>query len=350
MKSVTAPVPDISLDLALSLVAASVAPVLLLDGKLEVVAASQSFLQQFDVDPHSLPGCRLADLGHGEWDVRQLRTLMEATAYGQADINAYEIDLKPPGKPDRHLVLYARRLIHKPAQSVRLLLTVVDVTALRASDRQKDDLIQDKAMLVQEVQHRVANSLQIIASVLMQGVRAVGSDESRHHLRDAHQRIMAVAAVQRHLDGSTLGDVELRTYFTGLCRSIGDSMIKDHHQLTLSVTADGSVAPSGKSVSLGLIVTELVINAIKHAFPDHRDGTIHVDYRAHGEGWTLSVLDNGVGMPTGPGKPRAGLGTGIVKALSGQLGATIDISDAAPGTRVSIVCSPDGAALLHTGS
>ncbi|MEQ7154229.1 sensor histidine kinase [Brevundimonas aurifodinae] len=340
MTTMTAPVPDISLDLALSLVAASVAPVLLLDGELEVVAASQSFLEQFDVDPGDVPGCRLADLGGGEWNVPQLWSLLKATAYGQADIRAYEMDLKPSGKAARHLVLHARRLHHNPERGVRLLLTVADVTALRASDRQKDELIRDKAILVQEVQHRVANSLQIIASVLMQGVRKVGSDESRHHLRDAHQRILSVAAVQRHLAGSTLGDVELRTYLTDLCRSIGDSMIRDHTQLRLTVTADDSIAPSGKSVSLGLIVTELVINALKHAFPGDRDGTIAVDYRAQGDGWTLSVQDDSVGMPADLEKAKPGLGTGIIRALAGQLGATIAITDAAPGTRVSIVCDP----------
>lgn len=340
MTTATAPVPDIALDLALSLVAASVAPVLLLDGELEVVAASRSFLEQFDVDPDDVPGCRLSELGGGEWNVPQLGSLLKATGHGQADIRAYEMDLKAAGRPARRLVLHARRLNHDPDRGVRLLLTIVDVTASRASDRQKDDLIREKAMLVQEVQHRVANSLQIIASVLMQGVHQVSSDESRHHLRDAHQRILSVAAVQRHLAGSTLGDVELRTYLTDLCRSIGDSMIRDHNQLSLTVTADGSVAPSSKSVSLGLIVTELVINAIKHAFPDDRDGVIEVDYRAEGEGWILSVRDDGVGMPQSPRKVKPGLGTGIIQALAGQLGATIAITDAAPGARVSIICDP----------
>lgn len=215
---------------------------------------------------------------------------------------------------------------------------------MRVSDRRKDDLIRDKAMLVQEVQHRVANSLQIIANVLMHGVRQVGSDESRHHLRDAHQRILSVAVVQRHLAGSTLGDVELRTYFTDFCRSIGDSMIRDHNQLSLTVTADGSIAPSGKSVSLRLIVTELVINAIKHAFPGDRDGAIEVDYRAQDKGWTLNVRDDGVGMPESPKKAKPGLGTGIIQALAGQLAATIEITNATPGARVSIVCVPQSSA------
>ncbi len=337
-----APPSDISLNLALSLIAASVAPVLLLDGDLSVLAASQSFFESFDVGPEDIPGARLADLGEGEWNVPQLWSLLKATAYGQASIRAYEMDLKS-ARGARRLVVSARRLDYGDGHGVRLLLSIQDVTEARASERQKDDLIRDKAILLKEVQHRTANSLQIIASVLMQGVRKVGSDESRDHLRDAHQRIMSVAAVQRQLASSDLGDVELRGYFTDLCRSIGDSMIRDHNQLRLTVNVDDSIASSGKSVSLGLIVTELVINALKHAFPNDRDGEIHVDYRAHGDGWTLTVRDDGVGMPKGSRAAKPGLGTGIIQALANQLGAVIDMSDAKPGLRVAIVCLPQTA-------
>jgi two-component sensor histidine kinase len=333
------PPSDIALNLALSLISASVAPVLLLDGDLSVVAASKSFLETFDIGADEVPSARLADLGDGEWNVPQLWSLLKATAYGQASIRAYEMDLKTRGG-ERRLVLNAQRLDYGIGQSVRLLLSIQDVTEARANERQKDNLIREKAVLVQEVQHRVANSLQIIASVLMQGVRKVGTDESRDHLRDAHQRIMSVAAVQRQLAGSELGDVELRSYFTDLCRSIGDSMIRDHNQLTLKVTVDDSVASSGKSVSLGLIVTELVINAIKHAFPNDRDGEIAVDYRAHGDGWTLMVCDDGVGKAANPNAGKPGLGTGIVQALANQLGAVIDIAEGNPGLRISIVCAP----------
>ena len=91
------------------------------------------------------------------------------------------------------------------------------------------------------------------------------------------------------------------------------------------------------SVSLGLIVTELVINALKHAFPRHRKGAIVVDYRSDGPAWTLSVRDTGVGMPAERRAPKPGLGTGIVEALSRHLGATVRIVAAEPGTRVSIV-------------
>ncbi len=84
-----------------------------------------------------------------------------------------------------------------------------------------------------------------------------------------------------------------------------------------------------------MIVTELVINALKHAFVEGRPGTIRVDYRSSGSQWTLTVCDDGVGMPVGE-KPKPGLGTGIVEALAGQLEATVTVSDANPGTSVIV--------------
>ncbi|WP_240623223.1 sensor histidine kinase [Brevundimonas lutea] len=334
-----APPSDIATNLALSLIAASVAPVLLLDEELTIVAASVSFRDAFNVGFDDIPGARLADLGDGEWNTPQLWSLLKATAYGQASITAYEMELQSAEGP-KYLVLNAQRLDSGIGQGIRLLLSIQDVTEMRASDREKDALVRDKAILVQEMQHRIANSLQIIASVLMQSVRKVGADESRDHLLDAHQRIMSVAAVQRQLTKSTLGDVELRGYFADLCRSIGDSMIRDHNRLRLTASVDDSVANSGKAVSLGLIVTELVINALKHAFPKDREGQITVDYRAIGPGWVLTVCDDGVGMPRGAGSPKPGLGTGIITALATQLGAVIQIVDAKPGVRASITCDP----------
>ena len=189
---------------------------------------------------------------------------------------------------------------------------------------------------MQEVQHRVANSLQIIASVLMQSARRVQSEEARGHLHNAHHRVMSIAAVQRQLSTSKGGNVELRTYFTQLCESLGASMIADPDRLSIAVTVDDSAVEADVSVSLGLIVTELVINALKHAFPDQPTGRIVIDYRSTGSDWTLSVTDNGIGMPTGSDAPKAGLGTGIVEALAKNLQGEIQLSDADPGTAVTI--------------
>jgi two-component system, sensor histidine kinase PdtaS len=331
-----ASLPDIGLNLALAVIASSTAPLLLLNGDLTLVAASKSFCHAFKIDPATVADKPLRGLGAGEWDVPQLTVLLKATAAGLAEVEGYEIDLKRPGQPDRRLVLNAQKLSYGEDASVRLLVAVLDVTDARVAEKLKDDLLKDKAVLLQELQHRVANSLQIIASVLMQSARKVQSEEARSHLHDAHQRVMSVASLQHQLAASAVGDVELRPYFTALCESIGASMIRDHNQMTLDVNIDESVTTADISVSLGLIVTELVINALKHAFPGDRGGKIQVDYHAQGPSWFLSVRDNGVGMPSGNTKTKPGLGTSIVQALSAQLHAVIKVSDGKPGTSVSI--------------
>ena len=86
---------------------------------------------------------------------------------------------------------------------MRLLLAVSDVTDARLAEKLKDDLLREKAILFQELQHRVANSLQIIASVLMQSARRMQSAETTSHLYDAHSRVMSVAALQQQLAASS---------------------------------------------------------------------------------------------------------------------------------------------------
>jgi two-component sensor histidine kinase len=328
--------PVVTDSLALALVASSDAPILLLDGALTVIAASASFARAFHIEPSSAAGASLFALGEGEWDVPQLRSLLRATLSGAADVQAYEMDLRRPGSEARRLVLSAHQLDHGDAASVRLLLAVSDVTDARLAERLKDDLLREKAILFQELQHRVANSLQIIASVLMQTARRAPLTETKSYLYDAHNRVMSVATLQRQLAASSLGDVELRAYFSDLCESIGASMIPDREKLKLSVKSDPGSASADVSVSLGLIVTELVINALKHAFPDGRGGQILVGYETQGGDWTLSVKDDGVGMPTGGVPAKAGLGTSIVQALAKQLGAEVTVADTRPGTNISV--------------
>jgi two-component sensor histidine kinase len=328
------------LSLAMAVVESSNAPLLLLDADLTVLGASASFCRVFDIAPDQATGRSIGGLGHGEWNSARLASLLKATASGFASIEAYEMDLKRPDQPPRRLVLNAQKLDYADADGgdVRLLLAVSDVTDARIAEKLKDDLLREKAILLQEVQHRVANSLQIIASVLLLKARTVTSEESRLHLRDAHDRVMSVATVQQLLQ-ATPGDVEVGPYLTKLCASLGASMIRDNRPLTLRVEADVATATSQEAVSLGLIVTELVINALKHAFPGDRGGEVLVTYRKLAPGWSLSVIDNGVGRAPGPAKARGGLGTVIVASLAKQLGATVAFADAAPGMDVTLTNS-----------
>ncbi len=326
---------DVALSLTFAVVTSSPAPLLLLDGQLTVIAASTSFCDVFGADMTELTDQPLYSLGAGQWDSPELRALMTATLSDDDAPDPQGIDLKLPRQPVRHLVVQARRLSYLDLDQTRLLVAVADVTAARADAASKENALRDNGVLLQEVRHRVANSLQIIASVLLQNARKTTSDETSGHLKDAHQRVMSVAALERLLSTSEDGDIEVQAYFRSLCENISASMIGEVDQISLTVEGGEGVVEARVSVSLGLIVTELVINALKHAFPDGRPGKITVDYNFHGPNWILCVRDDGVGMPlTAP--RRTGLGTSIVGALAGQLNASVEVTLEHPGTQVSI--------------
>ena len=197
------------------------------------------------------------------------------------------------------------------------------------------------------MQHRVANSLQIIASILLLKAKAVSSDEARLHLKDAHQRVMSVAAVQQHLRVSTdIDKVEVGSYLNELCASLTGSMVSESQPIEVTVTSDSGMVASDDAVGVGLIVTELLINAIKYAFPGSPAGArITVGYKVDAPSWTLSVVDNGIGKsPSAKVAKNGGLGTVIVEALVKQLQATMAITSSADGTAVTISRHAEAAA------
>lgn len=326
---------DVAHSLTLAIVTSSPAPLLLLDGELTIIAASSYFCSGFGADATQLTGQPLYALDDGKWDTPQLRSLMATTLAGVGAADAHNIDLLRTRRSVRHLIVQAIQLDYLDLEQTRILVTVSDVTQARADATLKEEAASKNSVLLQEVRHRVANSLQIIASVLLRNARSTTSEETRGHLENAHHRVMSVAALERLLSTSEAGNIEVHAYFTLLCESISASMIDDVDQISLVVEGGDAVVEARVSASLGLIVTELVINALKHAFPDGRPGKITIGYKPYGPNWVLYVRDDGVGTPLTP-PVRTGLGASIVAALARQLHAVVEITPGQPGTRVSI--------------
>jgi two-component sensor histidine kinase len=312
-------------------------PVLVLDKELRVVAASRSFYSSFKVNPEDTQGRLLYALGDGQWDIPKLRVLLEKIIPERGVMEGYEVEHEFPGLGQRTMCLNARQVFYEGGAGTTILLGMEDVTAQRILEREKDELLRQKDVLLEELQHRIANSLQIIASIILLKAKRVDSEETRVHLQDAHKRVMSVAAVQQQLHASAGGGpVEMVPYLSRLCETLATSMIEDNRPIKL--IGDGGTATTREAESLGLITTELVMNALKHAFSvDRIDGQITVAYDVNGTNWKLSIVDNGVGKPDGVfAQPKTGLGTGIVKALAQQLGAKVETLAGPEGTIVSI--------------
>jgi two-component sensor histidine kinase len=312
-------------------------PLIVLDKDLRVVAASRSFYVKFSIDPRDTQGKRFYELGDREWDIPKLRMLLEEIIPNQSPMDEYEVEHDFPRIGRRVMLLNACIVQYEKAHT-NILLGIEDITAQRNLERVKDDLVRQKDVLLDELQHRVANSLQIIASIIMMKAKSVESEETRRHLRDAHTRVISVAAVQEHLHASAdIGSMEMQPYLTKLCEALAHSMIGED-PISLRVLGQGGRASCRDAESLGLIVTELVINSLKHAFKaGTKDGQIAVTYEVSGTDWKLSVVDNGVGKPDGVfAQPKSGLGTGIVKALAKQLDSQVVILSGPEGTTVSV--------------
>jgi chemotaxis protein methyltransferase CheR len=169
--------------------------------------------------------------------------------------------------------------------------------------------------------------------------RTVQSNDTRLHLQDVHKRVILIATVQRQLSTAGLSDeIELGPYLSTLCEGLKSSMVASDRTIDIKASAAAGAVKSAEAVSFGLIVTELVINALKHAFPDDRKGHIGVDFTRDRANWRLSVSDDGVGRQLDGAEPdHIGLGTTIVEALARQLKATVDVAAGSPGTTTTIV-------------
>lgn len=312
-----------------------------LDRDLRVICASRSFYRMFAVDARNTVGRMFYELDDGQWDIPALRRLLEDVIPRHRTIEAYEVEHDFATLGRRLMLLNARQVFDETHSGSTLLLAIDDITERRDAECEKDALLRQKEVLIQEMQHRVANSLQIIASILLLKARTVESEETRLHLQDAHDRVMSLASVQQQLGASRVGDqIEVGPYLSKLCDSLARSMIGDRRPLSLTVEAGAGTAESRAAVSIGLIITELVINALKHAFPPGRKGQIWVRYEAREDDWRLSVSDNGIGRHDLHEHAHPGLGTSIVEALGRQLYARVEVSSTPQGTIVAITREP----------
>lgn len=204
-------------------------------------------------------------------------------------------------------------------------------------------LARDRAeAMLREVNHRVGNSLQLVSSFISLQLRQLADEGARSALREAQVRIEAVAHVHRRLyTSSDLATVAMDEYLTGLVEELGKSIGPDTSpeggSPRLSLRAEPMRVTTDQAVSLGVIVTELVTNAVKYAYAPGEGGEIRVVLEAAPDGRaTLTVEDDGPGL--GDGAPKGtGLGAKIVSAMAGGLRSAVQFDTEHRGVRAQMV-------------
>ena len=209
--------------------------------------------------------------------------------------------------------------------------------ALRELQESRDrfeTLAAQQALLLQEVNHRIANSLQLISSLIDLQARKVADADAREALKRAAERVEAVALVHRRLyTGNDVEFVAMDQYLSGLIEELRRSVSTGEQVGQITLVADPIRVETDKAVSLGLIVNELVTNALKYAYPGQH-GDIRVGFCRQADTIELVVEDDGVGYQEGAAPKGSGLGTMIVSAMARTVKATVLLDPSHKGTRI----------------
>jgi two-component sensor histidine kinase len=236
------------------------------------------------------------------------------------------------------LVLPAHTLIVPPRFALPLtifLFLAVGLAilsdGLKAARDRASAAERTKGLLLQELGHRTKNNLAMIISLLSLQLRSKKGPEVQEALTDAIDRIKAIAGAHNYFQPSNDDAVvEMRTYLETLCAHLGDAS-RELRPIAIKVEADEVYLKTDRAVAAGLIVNELVTNALKHAFPGDRAGTVKV-ILTRMPSLCLVIEDDGIGCAI----KQENMGSKLTRLLAQQLGAVISWDQANPGCRVSI--------------
>jgi len=238
-----------------------------------------------------------------------------------------------------------RREITQARDEVRAInLSLED----RVETRTKElALARERAeVLLAEVNHRVANSLQLVATMVHMQSKSVTDESAASALKETETRIQAISQIHKSLyTSSDVTSVALNDYLRAMLDNLDAAMLNDGHTARLKSTLDPVLLPTDQSISLGVIAAELVTNAFKYAYPAGQPGEIHVMLRRLKEGRAeLVVEDDGVGFGADKRPDGTGLGSKIIAAMAAGLKTKVEYSDRTPGTAARLVFSTAQAA------
>lgn len=195
--------------------------------------------------------------------------------------------------------------------------------ALNAMAGEIERLVGQKTLLIREVQHRVMNSLQLLAAFLHLQSRQVDDPAVRKHLKDARERIVSMSVIYRHLYHSEAAStVDFAETLKALCEETARAYM-DGDAATIAVDAESVPLPMQAALSLALITHELVTNAVKHGYASGAGGPLHISLQRRGDRVELAVADEGKGLPPDFAPERArSLGMAVILNLTRQLRGT----------------------------
>jgi two-component sensor histidine kinase len=211
-------------------------------------------------------------------------------------------------------------------------------TSLSRMSGRINELLEQKSLLLRELQHRVMNSLMLLSSVLEIQRRQVPDTAAREHLARARDRVVAMGTIYRYLyQTDTPNEVDFSRFLNILCKESQNAYAGTHRRI-ITVEAEPLQLPGSTAIALAMLTHELITNALKHAYPEGETGPITVKLeRSEDGGFALRVADQGRGLPPNfqIGQSTS-LGMRVIASTAGQLGGTIEVNRLEPGTEFVI--------------
>jgi two-component sensor histidine kinase len=228
-----------------------------------------------------------------------------------------------------------------PAEIRNLAAVFIEmVDRIEGREHELREAIETREAMMREIHHRVKNNLQIVTSLLNLQAKAVRGENAQRAFNDIQTRVRALALVHRYLyESEDLQSVNLAAFLKELAASLQLSYGISQEQVAIEVEADEVWDVSDRAVPLALFMTETMSNALKHAFPQGRQGVIRIVLKAGQDSLVrFSVEDNGIGLTEAQALAQGGqasLGMSLIKAFARQVDGKLTISGP-PGTVVSI--------------
>jgi chemotaxis protein methyltransferase CheR len=310
---------------------------LVLDSDLTVRFANRAFCDQFSVAPEHTLGRKLYEIGNREWDIPRLRSALQTIIAGGATFEGLEVEQFFSSIGRRVMCLNARKVYRLGSRIEQILLAIEDVTERIRLEREHAIAHEQLGMLLQELTHRVKNSLQIIAAMVGIEARSHKSGQGKAALERVSHRIDALGHLYSKLSkADTIETVDAATYLDELCRDLIASVHKEDGTSILLKTDIGSERlPTDRAITIGLILNELVTNTVKYAFPGETRGTVLVTLKRLPGELRLTVADDGQGLD--PRRADSGLGGRLVEGFAQQLGGRVERESNSQGTTVRLI-------------
>lgn len=316
-------------------------PVVLLRWRAEtgwpVVLVSKN-ITQFGYEPEEFLGGELGFTSIIHPDDRE-RVAWEVEVYATRGIDRFQQEYRILGKGGKVCWINDQTIVERDGdgQVTHFQGIIIDISSRKQTEERMKESLAEKEVLLKEIHHRVKNNLQVVSSLLYLQSRKLADEEARALFIESQSRICSMALAHEQLyQSKNLSDISLQKYVQNLAAHVRQSFMAPGAAIECRIAVDDVMLDIEKVVPCGLLITELFSNALKHAFPDNRCGTIEIRIGRQGDGMLLSVQDDGIGLPEDLDYRKAGtLGLQLVAALVEQLDGVLSV-EGRGGTRVTI--------------